>query len=138
MTDDTPDTRYGDGWADVWFPFPAVVKARPRLGRRRKAYTPEKTKLFEQQVRDWWKQSGAPYFGTVPVYVSVDIHKDGMLVQVVELEQSVRPVGILGDLDNYIKSIADGLHEAVYDNDKQIEWMEVKFVGVPRKTKKAA
>jgi Holliday junction resolvase RusA-like endonuclease len=137
LTDETPVTLFGDGWADVWFPFPAVVKARPRLGRRRKAFTPEKTKLFEQKVRDWWLQSGAPHFGGVPVYVSVEIHKEGFSVLVVELEQSVRPVGILGDQDNYVKSILDGLHDAVYDNDKQVEWLEVKFIGIPRKPRKA-
>lgn len=118
-----------------WFDFPAVVKARPRLGRRRKAFTPQKTVDFENRVKDWWAKT-APPFGTAPVYVGVEIHKEGFWVEVHELEESVRPVGILGDVDNYVKSILDGLQPVAFDNDRQVEWFEVKFVGVPRKRKK--
>lgn len=127
----------------LWLPFPAVVKARPRLGRRRKAFTPEKTVNFEKAVRKFWSEN-APTFGDVPVYVGVEIHKEGIQVEIHELEESVRPVGILGDVDNYIKSIFDGLqpnggdpslYRGAFNNDKQIEWAEVKFVGIPRKPK---
>lgn len=117
-----------------WFDFPAVVKQRPRLGRRRKAFTPEKTVQFERQVREWWEQT-SPTFADNPVYVGVEIHKEGFFVEVTELEQSVRPVGILGDVDNYVKSILDGLQPVAFENDRQVEWFEVKFVGVPRKRK---
>jgi Holliday junction resolvase RusA-like endonuclease len=125
----------------LWLPFPAVVKARPRLGRRRKAYTPQYTVDFERKVREFWHENGH-HFGNVPVYVGVEIHKEGIQVTIHELEESVRPVGIKGDVDNYVKAILDGLQPhkahpeaglAAFVDDKMVEWFEVKFVGVPRK-----
>ena len=127
----------------MWLPFAAVVKARPRLGRRRKAFTPQKTVDFENAVREFWSLNG-PTFGDAPVYVGVEIHKEGIQIEITELEHSVRPVGILGDVDNYIKAIFDGLQPnandtkgylGAFNNDKQIEWASVQFVGIPRKPK---
>lgn len=128
----------------LYLPFKAVVKARPRLGRRRKAFTPQKTVDFEMKVREWWSANGH-HFGDKPVFVGLEIHQDGMLVTVTELEQSVRPIGVLGDVDNFCKAILDGLQphknhptggNGAFMNDRQVEWLEVKLVGVPRKPKK--
>ena len=48
-------------------------------------------------------------------------------------ECSVRPVGIRGDIDNYVKSIFDGMNAVIWNDDRQVESLEVVFVGVPRK-----
>lgn len=122
----------------AWIPVPPQVKERPRLGRRRKAYTPEKTLVYESALREWWNKNGPHFDG--PLYVGIEIHKEGIRVSVEELEENVRPVGVLGDLDNYQKSVWDGIQDtetmlAAFANDKQIQWAEIKFVGVPRKPK---
>jgi Holliday junction resolvase RusA-like endonuclease len=54
-------------------------------------------------------------------------------VEVFPLECSVRPVGIRGDVDNICKAVLDGLNGVAWDDDRQVEMMEVHFVGVPRK-----
>lgn len=129
----------------AWIPVEPKVKERPRLGRRRKAYTPARTLEYETALREWWNKNGPHYEG--PLYVGIEIHKEGIQVSIEQLEESVRPVGVLGDLDNYQKSVWDGIQDWVekdgtirmlgaFKNDKQIEWAEIKFVGIPRKPKK--
>ena len=81
-----------------WIPIPPQVKQRPRLGRRRKAFTPAKTAIYEAAMKTWWHQHGPHYDG--PLYVGIEIHQEGVLVTIEELEQDVRPVGVLGNLDN--------------------------------------
>ena len=119
----------------LFIPVKPEVKQRPRLGRRRKAFTPEKTLIFEAAIRDHYKEVGIHY-GDLPLAVSVEIERDGFWVKVEPLEAFHRPVGILGDVDNYVKSILDGLQGAAYDNDKQIEQFTVALSGPPRKPKK--
>jgi Holliday junction resolvase RusA-like endonuclease len=110
------------------------VKERPRLGRRRKAYTPERTLVFEQAVRDAVAEAKVS-FGDAPVGVEIWIEADCLWVDVYELEESVRPVGIRGDIDNYIKSVCDGLQPVAFDDDRQVEELLVHFRGVPRQNR---
>lgn len=119
----------------VWIPVPVVAKQRARLGRRRRAYTPERTVHFENAIKAAYQAADGGFHSDVPVGVEVDIEKDGFWIEVFELEQSVRPVGITGDIDNYQKSIFDGLHDVAYENDRKIEYVKVQFVGIPRKPK---
>ena len=125
---------------DVWVPIKPVAKQRPRLARRRKgrgniAYTPIPTKNFEASVAEHVRnQIGChPVFGDRPVCVAIEIHTDGFNLNISHAEESVRPVGVRGDIDNIVKSIFDGLNSVVWLDDKQVESMEVSFVGVPRK-----
>lgn len=120
----------------IWIPVKAQVKQRPRLGRRRKAYTPPKTLEFETAIREYWDAHGQGNWGDVPLSVSVEIERDGFWVLIEPLEAFHRPVGVLGDVDNYVKSILDGLQGAAYDNDKQIEQFTVALSGPPRKPRK--
>lgn len=128
----------------VWLPIKPQVKERARFRSRRRGgpYTPDKTVEFEKAVRRAWSEAAGQYEG--PLGAKVELHKDGIMVTVYELEESVRPVGILGDVDNYVKSVLDGLqpHKSdpeggggAFANDRQVERFEVYFVGVPRKPK---
>ena len=125
---------------DVWVPIKPVAKQRPRLARRRKgrgnvAYTPIPTRNFEAAVADHVRREIGchPLFGEQPVCVRIEIHTDGFHLHVSHAEASVRPNGIRGDIDNIVKSIFDGLNDVTWKDDKQVEAMEVVFVGVPRK-----
>ena len=122
----------------MWFPLKAVAKQRarmskPRRGRRSRAYTPIQTVHFENAVRNTYIDNGGENWGDAAVGVSIEIHKDGFDVKVFPLECSVRPVGIRGDIDNITKAIFDGLNGVAWSDDKQVEFMEVSFVGTPRK-----
>lgn len=122
-----------DGWQ--YIPVKPQVKQRPRLGRRRKVFTPDKTLIFEAAIREWWTEHGANY-GDQPLSVSIEIERDGFWVLIEPLEAFHRPVGILGDVDNYVKSILDGLQGAAFDNDKQVEQFNVALSGPARKPRK--
>jgi Holliday junction resolvase RusA-like endonuclease len=117
-----------------WIETKVVSKGRPRLGRRRKAFTPPKTVEFEARVAELYaRASHSRNHGNGPLGVEIEIHKDGFWVDIFPLECSVRPVGITGDVDNYVKSILDGLNTVAWGDDKQIELFTVSFVGIPRK-----
>ena len=126
---------------EAWIAVKPQVKERPRLGRRRKVFTPERTINYERTLREWWHNNANSIRFEGPIYVGIEIHKEGIRVIIEELDESVRPVGVLGDLDNYQKAVWDGLQDGggfpdvlgAFANDKQIQWAEIKFVGVPRK-----
>ena len=83
-----------------------VPKGRPRLGvhgRKAYVYTPPKTKEYENLVG--WVARCA---GCKPL--------DGPLV--VKLHLFIR--GRSGDVDNYCKSILDGLNGIAYEDDDQV------------------
>ena len=93
------------------------VKQRPRMTRRGKAYTPMKTHLAEDVIREGW--TGPCFDG--PVYLEVDFHKDGSIVTVGVLdEEHYPPTALRGDIDNYLKLVMDGLNGAAYGDDSQI------------------
>lgn len=83
-------------------------------------FTPEQTLLFERQVREEWR--GPKFFG--PVSISVTLGKDHFFVTVTETKETVKP-SLRGDIDNYIKSIMDGLNGAAYQDDRQVYKMTV-------------
>lgn len=125
---------------DVWVPLPVVAKQRARLTRRRRgrrnvAYTPQATRNFESQVGELVRDAlpANQSFGSQPVCVTLEIHKEGFRLVVETAECSVRPIGVRGDLDNYVKSILDGLNGVLWKDDRQVELLTVAFVGVPRK-----
>lgn len=107
---------------------PAVPKQRPRMGGRR-AYTPKKTKDYEQKVRQAFSDE---YRGDIPVYAEgVPVMASIEVIQGVPQSWSkkkreaalsgvVAPTTRNGDLDNIAKSILDALNECVYHDDCQV------------------
>lgn len=79
-------------------------KERPRLGRRRKAYTPEATVLAEEAIA---KAYDGPLFEG-PVSVSVTYTFQG---QTITIEDAPDEPATLwqGDIDNLLKTTLDGL-----------------------------
>ncbi|MFO0417802.1 MAG: RusA family crossover junction endodeoxyribonuclease [Planctomycetota bacterium] len=122
----------------IWIPLKAVAKqrarlTRPRRGRKSRAYTPQRTVHFENSVAAAYQAAGGTHWGDIPVGMELEIHKDGISVDVFPLESSVRPVGIRGDIDNIVKAVQDGLNGVAWADDRQVELLVVSFVGVPRK-----
>lgn len=118
---------------------PVVAKQRARLGRKRGsrktvAFTPQPTRDFESMVADAWK-AAHPEHPPIdqPMHVDVTITRTGFTMKVTARPQSVRPVGIRGDIDNYLKSILDGLNKVAWTDDKLVESVTMMFDGEPRK-----
>jgi Holliday junction resolvase RusA-like endonuclease len=94
------------------------VKERPRLGRRRKAFTPERTLIYEASVRKAYVDAGGPTFG-VPVSVYMELFADSAIVSIVP-QMVVYKSKLRGDVDNLAKAVLDGLQGAAYENDSTV------------------
>lgn len=106
-------------------PMRAVTKGRPRLGRRRRVYTPAKTEQFEREfARRWQEQNPDHELLTGPLGMQVIVGSNHIEVTVWELESGTRPKYIQGDVDNYVKAISDSLNGVAYNDDKQIHHVE--------------
>ncbi len=87
----------------IVIPGRPVPKERPRMNRQGKMYTPNKTKEYEQLVAK-----------TARLIIPEPLKGD------VRVDIKIYTSRVIGDLDNYIKSILDGLNNVAYNNDKQI------------------
>lgn len=91
-----------------------VPKGRPRFGRGH-AYTPARTRAWEDRVGWAYREAGGPcYHGLV------------------EVEMVFRIKGHVPDLDNLIKALCDGLNGIAWADDAQVRVIKAALVvGVP-------
>lgn len=106
----------------------AVPKQRPRISGRR-AYTPKRTKDYEERVREAFRSS---YYGFVPVFMKgtpvkacieiiQQIPKSWSNSKTIKAERGeIVPTSRNGDVDNIAKSILDALNGLVYEDDCQV------------------
>ena len=106
----------------------AVPKQRPRISGRR-AYTPKRTKDYEEQVLEAFRSSYQgfyPAFGKdTPVRVGISIYqaipKSWSKKKRAQAEQGeIVPLSRNGDIDNIAKSILDALNGFAYEDDCQV------------------
>jgi len=106
----------------------AVPKQRPRISRGR-AYTPKRTKDYEERVLNEFRSSYQgfyPAFGKdVPVWVCIHIvqaiPKSWSKKKRAQAEQGeIVPLSRNGDVDNIAKSILDALNGFAYEDDCQV------------------
>lgn len=103
-----------------------VGKGRPRFARNGnyvRAYTPEKTRAYEQLVAWAYKQEGRS-FGAVPVQLVVRAYF-GVPASAPKKKRAAMLAGEIPctkkpDADNIVKCIADALNGTAYDDDRQI------------------
>ena len=106
----------------------AVPKQRPRMSGR-VAYTPKKTRDYEERVRQAFRSS---YRGQVPAFdkgvpvkacieIVQSIPKSWSNTKTIKAERGeIAPVSRNGDVDNIAKSILDALNTLVYEDDCQV------------------
>lgn len=98
-----------------------VPKARPRVARGH-AYTPKRTKEYEEIVRIAYKNAGgtkiegAVFMRIRAVYKTP---KKSLLCH----DRTKKP-----DLDNIAKSIMDGLNGIAYEDDAQVSFLQIEKV----------
>ena len=99
----------------IFVPVKPVPKGRPRMTRRGRVFTPARTLEAEALVRQAW--GNRPKFDG-PVSLVLNFANDGTLIVVCPYYGSDSK--LRGDIDNYIKTIMDGLNGAACDDDKQV------------------
>jgi len=96
------------------------VKARPRMTRRGRVFTPKTTLEYERAIADAYL--GPRFEG--PVAVDILLSKDKVKITIKETDQDTPT--LRGDVDNYAKSILDGLNGVAYVDDKQVRELRVR------------
>lgn len=102
-----------------------VGKGRPRFTRDGHAYTPERTRRFEAEVRaaalDYMTRMGA---GRIPVDEPISVHvvacfriPSSWPKRKKESASSLIP---RIDVDNILKAVLDGMNGVVFEDDRQI------------------
>lgn len=97
---------------------------RPHVKERARGssfYTPAKTKAFEEAVAKGW--DGPKLEG--PIQFDLDLYDDWFRVTLTEIDLPRN--GLRGDIDNYVKSVCDGLNKVAFEDDKQITFMSAWF-----------
>lgn len=102
----------------VFVPHKPVPKGRPRMTRRGRVFTPKRTLDAEAVVREAWGNN-KKFAGTVGVVIILG--SDGTLINVFPHE--AEPQKLRGDIDNYVKTIMDGLNGVAWDDDKQVTYV---------------
>lgn len=114
----------------------AVPKQRPRISGRQ-AYTPKRTKDYEERVRDAFRSSYHgffPAFGKdVPVRICISVNqaipKSWSKKKRLQAEQGIIvPLSRNGDIDNIAKSILDALNGFAYEDDCQVTTLVITKV----------
>jgi len=91
-------------------PGAPVPKARPRLGRRGRVYTPQKTVNFEARVQLYALRAGMRP-ATGPMYMQIDFYMENRRTR---------------DLDNLAKAVLDALNGTAYADDNQVKELRVR------------
>ena len=106
----------------------AVPKQRPRISGRR-AYTPKRTKDYEERVLEAFRSSYSgfyPAFGkdtpvSVEIRIGQAIPKSWSRKKQLQAELGeIVPLSRNGDVDNIAKSILDALNGFAYEDDCQV------------------
>jgi crossover junction endodeoxyribonuclease RusA len=102
----------------VFVPHKPVPKGRPRMTRRGRVFTPKRTLDAETLVAEAWGDN-PKFVGSVGVVMHLGV--DGTTICVFPHE--AEPQKLRGDIDNYVKTIMDGLNGKAWDDDKQVTYL---------------
>jgi len=102
----------------VFVPHKPVPKGRPRMTRRGRVFTPQRTLDAETLVAEAWGDN-TKFTGEVGIVMLLG--SDGTLITVFPHE--AEPQKLRGDIDNYVKTIMDGLNGKAWDDDKQVTYL---------------
>lgn len=110
-------------------PGPAKAKERPRVGKGGRIYTPNGTHKYEKLVKNIYQEKGIYFFDKEYISVKIifwfEIPKSyNKAKHQAAAEGFLRPSR--ADIDNYIKSVLDGLNKVAYSDDRYIYKIEAE------------
>lgn len=94
-------------------------KARPRFTRTGHAYTPDKTREYEQAVEDAYNNVTDHYMFDGAVYLRIDAYFK------IPKKTKLRLPTKKPDIDNIAKIIMDGLNKVAWNDDTQVITLKV-------------
>jgi crossover junction endodeoxyribonuclease RusA len=96
-------------------PLKPKAKGRPRAGRHG-MYTDKATREYEELIAKTYRDLNGPKFeGNIMLTVTFQTTHIHVSILGVKEESKLR-----GDVDNYVKSLLDGLNGVAFDDDKQV------------------
>lgn len=115
----------------IEIPGEIVAKGRPRFTRVGHAYTPAKTRQFEKVVGMYTRQTIKKTLeGALEVYITVQKRPPkswSKKKRKAALEGKIHPA-VRPDIDNYGKSILDGMDGIAFKDDNQICSLNMKKI----------
>lgn len=94
-----------------------TVKGRPRLGRRGRVFTPQRTLEAEALIAAEYTRLKGPYYETA---VAIDA-----VFEPTGIDVTISPLGehtskLRGDTDNYLKLLCDALNGVAFPDDRAV------------------
>jgi Holliday junction resolvase RusA-like endonuclease len=93
------------------------------MTRSGRAYTPKETKEYESNIANAY--SGV-LFAEGPLHVTLIFDNDKTEITIRSMRKKSNPSKLRGDIDNYAKSVLDGIDGVAYTYDKQIVSLELR------------
>jgi len=113
----------------IWIPGAPVAYPRARSSRSGARFYVEPYASWRETAA--WEVA-AQREGTLegPVWVSVKVQSDGLLIKTGSAVAHIRPKGVRGDLDNYLKAALDSLQAGgQIGDDRQVVHLLGQFKG---------
>lgn len=79
-------------------------------------YTDKATREYEESIKQIYTELGLPKLEG-NLQISINFQKDSIAVQLITIKEESN---LRGDIDNYVKSVLDGLNGVAYEDDRQI------------------
>lgn len=91
-----------------------------------KFFKPQRTRDYEEAVA-WACRATREKIGDTPCDITIEFHVDKTVVILTPVPDAPKRK-LLGDVDNYAKSVLDGLQQGqMIDNDRQVSELHVSF-----------
>ena len=107
---------------DLWIPGKPHPKERVRVTKGGQAYTPRRSVAAEQDVLLAYMAAGGPEFSGA-IGLDLEFTHEGTQISIWD-EEWQSP--LRGDLDNYIKTMLDGLQGAAFKNDRAVVKLDAR------------
>lgn len=108
---------------ELFFPFKPKPKGRPRFTRGGHAYTPEKTRDYENLIKDYYKDNSGDYYENaiqIKLVFNMPIPKATTKRVRKLIDAGVYKFTKKPDIDNITKAVLDALNGVAFEDDSLI------------------